>query len=107
MTTAMAEDILGGDERVFAPMSLEQIFYKVCEIMKNEAMVDIDTEIRMVTLMWNDLGMDSLDFVDLGKEIEQEFGVRIPDADFYKMNSYSVGTLCEIVERELQNKANS
>lgn len=105
MTTAMDME-LGGEVKI-SPMSKEQIFYKICEIMKNEAMVEIDTEIHMATLMWNELGMDSLDFVDLGREIEQEFGVRIPDADFYKMNSYSVGTLCEIVERELQNKANS
>lgn len=105
MTTAMDME-LGGEVKV-SPMSTEQIFYKVCEIMKNEGMVEIDTEIHMATLMWNELGMDSLDFVDLAREIEQEFGVSIPDADFYKMNSYSVGTLCEIVERELQNKANS
>lgn len=100
----MAEDILGGDERVFAPMSLEQIFYKVCEIMKNESLVDMDIEIHMATLMTEQLGFDSLDYIDLSLEIEREFGVQIPDEEFYNLNTHTVGTLCEIIERELKNK---
>lgn len=102
----MAEDILGGDTRL-APMSTEQIFYKVCDIMRNEAMVDMDTEIRMSTLMTDSLGMESLDLLDLSMEVEREFGVKIPDDDFYKMDTYSVGVLCNVIERELEKKANN
>ena len=97
---------LGGEVKV-SPMSKEQIFYKVCDIMKNEAMVDMDTEIRMATLMTEQLGMDSLDYADLAKEIEREFGIYIPDDDFCKMNTYSVGVLCNVIERELEKKTNN
>ena len=92
----MAEDILGGDSQL-SPMSTEQIFYKVCDIMKNESLVQMDVEIRMATLMTDQLGLDSLDYIELSLEIDREFGVQIPDDDF--------GTLCNIIERELAKKA--
>ena len=99
----MAEELLSGD-RVIAPMTKEQIFNKVCEILKNESLVEPDAEIRMATLMTDSLGMDSLDLLDLSMEVEREFGVKIPDEDFYKMNTYTVGVLCGIIENEMQKK---
>ena len=100
----MAEELLSGD-RVIAPMTKEQIFNKVCEILKNESLVEPDVEIRMATLMTDSLGMDSLDLLDLSMEVEREFGVKIPDEDFYKMNIYTVGVLCGIIENEMQKKS--
>ena len=100
----MAEDILGGDSQL-SPMSTEQIFYKVCDIMKNESLVQMDVEIRMATLMTDQLGLDSLDYIELSLEIDREFGVQIPDDDFYTLNTQTVGTLCNIIERELAKKA--
>lgn len=105
MTTAMDME-LGGEVKV-SPMSKEQIFYKVCDIMRNEAMVDMDTEIHMATLMTDSLGMESLDLLDLSMKVEREFGVKIPDDDFYKMDTYSVGVLCNVIEREPEKKANN
>ena len=32
-----------------------------------------------------DLGLDSLDTVDLVMQLEQEFGIRIPDEDYAKL----------------------
>jgi len=96
---------LGGGSSVISPMSKEQIFYKICEIMKNESQVDMDVEIRMASNMTETLGLDSLDLVDLAMEIRREFGVELPDADFYKMNTYTVGMLCEVVEREMAKAA--
>jgi acyl carrier protein len=32
-----------------------------------------------------DLGLDSLDTVDLVMQLEQEFGIRIPDEDYTKL----------------------
>ncbi|MCX6219320.1 acyl carrier protein [Spirosoma sp.] len=34
-----------------------------------------------------DLGMDSLDSVDLIMQLEREFGIRIPDEDHYKLTT--------------------
>ena len=42
-----------------------------------------------------------------GKDIvaakeEREFRVKIPDDDFYKMKTYSVGEFCEVIENVLR-----
>ncbi|KAB7732874.1 acyl carrier protein [Rudanella paleaurantiibacter] len=36
-----------------------------------------------------DLGLDSLDTVDLIMQLEQEFGIRIPDEDYSKLTTLS------------------
>ncbi len=85
-----------------SPMTREQIFDKVCDIMKNEALVQQDVEILTTSLMTDSLGMDSLDLIDLTMEVEREFGVKIPDDEFYKMKTYSVGEFCDVIESVLR-----
>lgn len=85
-----------------SPMTREQIFNKVCDIMKNEALVQQDVEILMTSLMTDSLGMDSLDLLDLTMETEREFGIKIPDDDFYKLNTYSVGKFCDVIASALR-----
>lgn len=92
---------LSGGSSVIAPMSKEQIFYKVCKIMRNETQLDADVEIHMSSKMEEDLGLDSLDMVDLAVALKRELSVDIPDTEFYKLNTYTVGMLCELVEREM------
>ena len=92
---------LGGDV-IVSPMTREQIFYKVCDIMKNEALVQQDVEVLMTSNMTDSLGMDSLDLIDLTMEVEREFGIKIPDDDFYKLKTYSVGEFCEVIENVLR-----
>lgn len=85
-----------------SPMTREQIFNKVCDIMKNEALVQQDVEVLMTSLMTDSLGMDSLDLIDLTMEAEREFGIKISDDDFYKLKTYSVGEFCEVIENVLR-----
>ena len=85
-----------------SPMTREQIFDKVCDIMKNEALVQQDVEILTTSLMTDSLGMDSLDLIDLTMETERVFGIKIPDDDYYKMKTYSVGEFCEVIENVLR-----
>jgi acyl carrier protein len=92
---------LGGDMKV-SPMTREQIFDKICDIMRNEALVQQDVEILTTSLMADSLGMDSLDLIDLTMEAEREFGVKIPDDDFYKLKTYSVGEFCDVIESVLR-----
>ena len=92
---------LGGGAMV-SPMTREQIFDKVCDIMKNEALVQQDVEILTTSLMADSLGMDSLDLIDLSMETERVFGIKIPDDDYYKMKTYSVGEFCEVIENVLR-----
>ena len=84
-------------------MTREQIFNKVCDIMKNEALVQQDVEILTTSRMTDSLGMDSLDLIDLSMETERVFGIKIPDDDYYKMKTYSVGEFCEVIENVLRN----
>ncbi|WP_128545699.1 acyl carrier protein [Larkinella soli] len=35
-----------------------------------------------------DLGLDSLDTVDLIMQLEQEFGIRIPDEDYARLTTF-------------------
>ena len=83
-------------------MTREQIFNKVCDIMKNEALVQQDVEILTTSRMTDSLGMDSLDLIDLSMETERVFGIKIPDDDYYKMKTYSVGEFCEVIESVLR-----
>jgi acyl carrier protein len=92
---------LGGDVMV-SPMTREQIFYKVCEIIKNETPVEADMEIKMDTLLTNDMELDSLDLIDITMEVEREFGMKIPDDDFYKLKTCSVGEFCDVIENVLR-----
>lgn len=85
-----------------SPMTREQIFDKVCDIMKNEALVQQNVEILTTSLMTDSLGMDSLDLLDLSMETEREFGIKIPDDDYYKLKTYSVGKFCEVIENVLR-----
>ena len=36
------------------------------------------------------------------RETEREFGIKIPDDDFYKLNTYSVGEFCDVIENVLR-----
>ena len=92
---------LGGDMKV-SPMTREQIFDKVCDIMKNESLVQQDVEILTTSLMTDSLGMDSLDLIDLTMEVEREFRVKIRDDDFYKLKTDSVGEFCDVIESVLR-----
>lgn len=54
----------------------------------------INNEVHFV----KDLGLDSLDMVDLIMRLEQEFGVRIPDEDHAKLATF--GDLLVYLEQE-------
>ncbi|MVM40778.1 acyl carrier protein [Spirosoma sp. HMF3257] len=46
-----------------------------------------ETAITEQTHFARDLGLDSLDSVDLIMQLEQEFGIRIPDEDYDKLTT--------------------
>ncbi len=49
----------------------------------------------------NDLGADSLDIVELVMELEDEFGVNIPDEEAQKMQT--VGDAVKFIDKHTQN----
>ncbi len=52
---------------------------KVMQILKDK--MGLDREIKQEENMADDLGMDSLDHVEITMAIEDEFEIEIPDAD--------------------------
>lgn len=46
-----------------------------------------ESEITDQTHFSRDLGLDSLDSVDLIMQLEKEFGIRIPDEDYGKLTT--------------------
>ena len=61
-----------------------------------------ESEVTMGASFTNDLGADSLDTVELIMEIEDEFGISIPDDLAEKIST--VGDAIKFVEQEVANK---
>ena len=74
------------------PMSLEEVFDKVKEIIVEQLGV-AETAITPDASFIDDLGADSLDIVELIMALEEEFDLEIPDADAEK-----VVTVNDVVE---------
>ena len=53
-------------------------FEKVKEVIVNAANIDEDT-IKLSASLESDLGLDSLDAVELGMALEEEFGITIDE----------------------------
>jgi len=53
------------------------------------------TDINHGTLLENDLGLDSLDAVEITMNLEKELGISIDDEDIAQMKSWRVGTLID------------
>ena len=53
-------------------------FEKVKEVIVNAANIDED-KIKLRASLENDLGLDSLDAVELGMALEEEFGITIDE----------------------------
>lgn len=49
-----------------------------------------------------DLGFDSLDNVDLVMQIEEEFGIEVPDADWEDGPDRTVGQVVELIATKLE-----
>ncbi|HIA93702.1 MAG TPA: acyl carrier protein [Candidatus Marinimicrobia bacterium] len=71
-------------------------FDKVKEVIIDKLGVEedaINTDAHFV----NDLGADSLDTVELIMELEEEFGIEIPDED--AENMMTVGSVVDYIEK--------
>ena len=67
-------------------MSSEQVFDKVKGIIVEQ--LDVAAEnIKMESSFVDDLGADSLDFVELVMAIEEEYDIEVPDEDAEKFQS--------------------
>lgn len=71
------------------------VFEKVRDLIVDQLSVDAD-EVKADANIQDDLGADSLDVVDLVMNIEEEFGVEIPDEAV--ANIKTVGDIVKYIE---------
>lgn len=71
-------------------------FEKVVKIIANQLGVEDVSEITRTTSLMNDLEADSLDAVEIIMEIEDEFGIEIPDDEAEKFKN--IGDIVDYVE---------
>ncbi|MBC8215401.1 MAG: acyl carrier protein [Candidatus Marinimicrobia bacterium] len=70
-------------------------FDKVKDVVMDKLGVE-ESKITMEASFIDDLGADSLDTVELIMDLEEEFGIEIPDEDAEKLTT--VGAVIEYVE---------
>jgi len=80
----------------------DEIEKRVIEMIAQQLGVNRE-EIKRETNILTDLNADSLDVVELLMELEEEFQIKIPDAEQEKIQT--VGQAVDLIERLLQEKA--
>ena len=78
-------------------LSQRTIESKVRDILADVLMTDKKNIRREKTLV-DDLGADSIDFVEIVLELEKTFGITIKDDEAEQLNEWTVGDLYKFVE---------
>ena len=81
-------------------LSERTIESKVRGILAETLMTD-KRSIRREKALVDDLGADSIDFVEIVLELEKAFGITIKDDEAEQLNEWTVGDLYKFVEGKL------
>ena len=81
-------------------LSERTIVSKVRTILADVLMTD-KWNIRRENTLVDDLGADSIDFVEIVLELEKAFGITIKDDETEHLNEWTVGDLYKFVEGKL------
>lgn len=84
-------------KRVFSERT---IVSKVRTILADVLMND-ERNIRREKTLVDDLGADSIDFVEIVMELEKQFGITIKDDEAEHLNEWTVGDLYDFVNGKL------
>lgn len=83
---------------------MSDVFNRLKRILVDRLGVD-ESEVTMEASFTDDLGADSLDLIELLMEVEDEFGIEIPDEDAIKITT--VGQAVEYINSHLQKEKNN
>lgn len=81
-------------------LSERTIVSKVRDILAETLMTD-KRNIRRENTLVDDLGADSIDFVEIVLELEKAFGITIKDDEAEQLNEWTVGNLYDFVKDKL------
>ena len=81
-------------------LSERTIVSKVRDILAETLMTD-KSNIRRENTLVDDLGADSIDFVEIVLELEKAFGITIKDDEAEQLNEWTVGNLYDFVKDKL------
>ena len=76
---------------------MSEILNKVKEVVMDKLGVE-ESQITETAHFMDDLGADSLDTVELIMQLEEEFGIEIPDEDAEKITT--VGAAVEYIDKK-------
>jgi acyl carrier protein len=77
----------------------QEIFLKVKEAIIEQMTLPSTTDITLDARLIDDLGVDSLDTVELVMELEEKFGIEIPDEDAEK--ALTVKDIVDYIETKI------
>lgn len=83
-------------------LTKEEIREKINGILFDKLYVE-EKDLMDDALMASDLGADSLDIVELTMELENEFGISIPDEEMDGMFNCPLKKIYELVEEKLKH----
>ena len=69
-------------------MSQEEIFVKVREVLTNALAVD-DAEVTPTARLTEDLGAESIDYLDITFQLEKTFAIKIPKGELIPESLFS------------------
>ncbi len=70
------------------PMTQDEVFAKVKEVLTGALAVD-DEEVTPTASLKDDLGAESIDFLDIQFQLEKTFGIKVPKDELNPQNIFS------------------
>ena len=77
----------------------QELFLRVRDLLAREFSIQNKEEIKPESRIKEDLGLDSIDAIQVVMDLEQEFGFEIPDEDSEKI--FTVGQIIEYLSTKL------
>ena len=83
-------------------MSKEEIEKKVIEIVADDLCLDVK-EVRSDSDIYEDLGADSLDDIEILLSLEAEFGISVPDDELSRQKLSTISAITDFIDNHLNS----
>lgn len=83
-------------------MSKEEIEKKVIEIVADDLCIEVE-EVSSDSDIYEDLGADSLDDVEILLSLEAEFGISVPDDELSRQKLSTISAITDFIDNHLNS----